>query len=212
MLPDELQVVLPRPADAARLVHPVLDALALARLERAGARQIPALRREQPRVHVPVGRLEREHEAVGVVGHRRVDGLPLRGEVAQQSVARHELALCDVRAGAGLGEDGLVGLLRLRVEVVALPQDASALLCASVADERGLLQPLAPLLHERGAVRVALAAELALPSPVVEAVRADVAPLALHLERAPVRDAVGRALVGLHSAGLDLARDRRDGA
>ena len=212
MLPDELQVVFPRPADAARPVHPVLDALALARLERAGARQVPALRREQPRVHVPVGRLEREHEAVGVVGHRRVDGLPLRGEVAQQAVAHAQLALGDVRAGAGLGEDGLVGLLRLRVEVVALPQDASALLCASVADERGPLEPPAPLLDERGAVRVALAAEPALPLPVVEAVRADVAPLALHPERAPVRDAVGRALVGLHRAGLDLARDRRDGA
>ena len=53
----------------------------------------------------------------------------------------------------------------LEAEAVALPQDARAFLCASVADERGPLEPPAPLLHERGAVRVALAAELALPFP-----------------------------------------------
>lgn len=50
----------------------------------------------------------------------------------------------------------------------------------------GPLEPPAPLLHERGAVRVALAVELALPFPVVEAADADPAPLALHPGRAPV--------------------------
>ena len=47
---------------------------------------------------------------------------------------------------------------------------------------------------------------------VERVVRVDVAPLALYLERSPVRDAVGRALVGLDRAGPDLPRDRRDGA
>ncbi len=92
---------------------------------------------------------------------------------------------------------------------MALHQDARAFLCASVADERGPLEPPAPLLHERGAVRVALAAELALPFPVVEAADADPAPLVLHLGRASVGDAIGRALVGLGRAGPDLPRDRR---
>ena len=212
MLPDELQVVFPRPADAARLVHPVLDALALARLERAGSRQVVPLRREQPAVDVAVGGLEREREPVGVVDHGRVYGLSLVREVPERPVAQDQLALGDVRAGARLREDRLVGLLRLAVEVVALAQDAFALHPASVADERGPLKPLAPLLHERGAVRVALSAELALAPPVVEAVGADLAPLALHPERAPVGDAVGRALVGLDRAGPYLPRDRRDGA
>ena len=97
----------------------------------------------------------------------------------------------------------------LEAEAVALPQDARAFPCASVADERGPLEPPAPLLHERGAVRVALAAELALPFPVVEVADADPAPLVLHPGRASVGDAVGRALVGLGRAGPDLPRDRR---
>ena len=139
-------------------------------------------------------------------------GLPPVREVPERPVAQEQLALGDVRAGARLREDRLVGLLRLGVEVVALPEDAFALVPAAVADERGPLEPPAPLLDERLAVRVALAAEPALPFPVVEAAGADPAPLALHPERAPVGDAVGRALVGLHRAGLDLARDRRDGA
>ena len=212
MLRDELQVVVPRPSDAARPVHPVLHPLAPAGLDHAGPRQVVPLRREQPAVDVAVGGLEREREPVGVVDHGRVYGLPPVREVPERPVAQEQLALGDVRAGAGLREDRLVGLLRLGVEVAALPEDAFALVPAAVADERGPLEPPAPLLHERGAVRVALAAEPALPLPVVEAVDADPAPPALHPERAPVGDAVGRALVGLDRAGPDLPRDRRDGA
>ena len=87
MLRDELQVVVPRPSDAARLVNPVLDALAPARLDHAGPRQVVPLRREQPRVDVAVGGLEREREPVGVVDHGRVYGLPLVSEVPERPVA-----------------------------------------------------------------------------------------------------------------------------
>ena len=207
----EREIVLPRPADAAGLVHPALHALALARLDHARPGQLPALRRQQPAVDVAVDRLLGDGEPVGVGRHGRMDALALGREVAQQGVEGEQLALGDVRARARLGEDRLVVRLRLAVQVVALPQDAPALVRAPVADERRVVQPLALLLDERGAVRIALAAELALPSPVVEAVCADLPPPALHPERAPVRDAVGRALVGFDRAGLDLPRDRRHG-
>ena len=52
---DELQVVVPRPSDAARPVHPVLDALAPAWPGHAGPRQVVPLRRERPAVDVAVG-------------------------------------------------------------------------------------------------------------------------------------------------------------
>ena len=208
----EREVVLPCPAHAAGLVHPVLHALALARLDHARPGQAPALRRQQPSVDVAIDGFFGDREPVGIGCHGRMDALPLRREVVQQGVEGEQLALRDVRARARLGEDRLVVLLRLAMQVVALPQYAPALVRAPVADERRVVQPRALLLHERGTVRVALATEPALAPPVVEAVGADPAPPALHPERAPVGDAVGRALVGLDRAGPDLPRDRRDGA
>ena len=97
---DELQVVVPRPSDAARLVHPVLHPLAPAGPGHAGPRQVVPLRREQPAVDVAVGGLEREREPVGVVDHGRVYGLPPVREIPERPVAHAQLALGDVRAGA----------------------------------------------------------------------------------------------------------------
>ena len=133
----EREAVLPRPADAAGLVHPVLHALPLAGLDHARPGQFAPLRRQQPAVDAAVDRLLRDREPVGVGRHRRVDALALRREVAQQGVEGAQLVLGDVRARARLGEDGLVVLLRPAVLVVALPQDAPAPVRAPVADERG---------------------------------------------------------------------------
>lgn len=140
-----------------------------------------------------------------------MDAPAFRREVVEQGVEGGQLAFGDVRARARFRESRLVVLLRLAMEAVALPQDAPAPVLAAVADERGFVQPLAPLLDKRGAVGVTPAAEFAQSVPVVLAARADVLLRALHLERAPVRDAAGRALVRFDGAGPDLPHDRRHG-
>ena len=78
---------------------------------------------------------------------------------------------------------------------------------APVADERGRLQPRAPVLDVVGAVRVALPAELAQHAPALVARLADVAPRAFVAAGAAVVDAPDRALVGLDSPAPDLAHD-----
>ena len=93
---DELLEVVPCAADPALGVDLVLRALAPAGPERALAREVPVLRREEPAVDVAVERLLADGEQPRVVDHRRVDGLPVLRQAVEQLVEPGQLRLRDV--------------------------------------------------------------------------------------------------------------------
>ena len=100
ILLDEPVVVGHGPADAALRVHLVLDAPALARGEPALARQIPVPGLQEAPVDAAVDGLLADGDHVGVVDHRGVYRLPVRGGRVDEPVHRHELLFGDVRAFA----------------------------------------------------------------------------------------------------------------
>ena len=110
-----------------------------------------------------------------------------------------------VRHPARLYKDLTVVLHREVVAVEVLAERTAVPVLASVADERGRLQPRAPVLQVVGAVRVTLAAELALHAPALVARLADIAPRAFVAVGTAVVDAPDSALVGLDRPTLDLA-------
>ena len=207
MLGQEALVVLVRAADPALGVDLVLDALALARLELHLLGQVVVFRAQQPSGDVAVDRLLAHREQARVVHHRGVDRLALQEQLVQRRVERRDLRFAVVVARARLHQHLAVVLLRRVVLVVLFAQHAPRRVPAAVAYPGRARELLAGLLDELPADPVAQPAQAAAPVPVVEAVRAELARLALHPVRAPVRHAPEGALLAFRQPRADLPHD-----
>ena len=159
-------------------------------------------------MYVVVQRPLADGEAVGVRGDDVVQRLAVPHPPGKQGRQLPPLLLGDGCALSARRKGALVGLLCVGRDVEPLVEHAGPLLAAAVAHVGGLVEAGAGQLHELVADGVAFRAGAAFrPAHGMDALCAQVFPVALASVDAAVRDTPLRALVAGDAAGQDLPHD-----